>query len=604
MGTGTGSFGPATSYPSIAVGAELGIADFNGDGKLDICGTSLINWVALGDGFGNFGFSADIPSIGSAGAVGDFNNDGKPDLVGFSNSVVVSSVTVILNTTATSPLRFARASYSSVGTRPESLAVADLNADGKPDLIVANDGTFNISVLLGGGAGNFGSATAFPAGSNFFLDGPYSMKLGDFNADGKMDLVVVTDNFSGYVVLLGNGVGGFGAPTTVFFAFAPTFLTTGDFNADGKLDLAIGNLNGSVSIFLGVGNGTFGTGTNFPAGSSAGSAVTGDFNSDGKLDLVLTDSTSRSIVLLTGTGSGGFNAPTSFSVGTGLNSRPVSVAVSDFNSDGKTDLVVGLDSGTIDILLGLGNGTFAAPTNYPFLATANSALNIGQPSFVSVGDFNSDGKQDIVVTHSRRNTVAILLNNGAGMFGTAISFAIGAGASAAAVGDFDLDGLLDLAITPAADTTTGTFLDRVAVMLNRFGTVAADFDGDGKADVGIYRDGLWAIIRSSGGGLIVENLGGASHIAVPADYDGDDKNDIAVYLPATGQWSIKRSSDGVTTNTGFGGPSFSPVPADYDGDSKTDISVHMSGAWWIKRSSNNAITVVGHGGGPADVPLN
>ena len=121
-----------------------------------------------------------------------------------------------------------------------------------------------------------------------------------------------------------------------------------------------------------------------------------------------------------------------------------------------------------------------------------------------------------------------------------------------------------------------------------------DFDGDGKSDVGIYRDGVWSISRSSDGGNTVLGLGSASHIPVPADYDGDGKTDTAVY--SNGVWTIIRSSDGGTTVVGWGGAAFTPIPADYDGDGKADIAVYSSGVWSIVRSSDGGNTVVGWGG--------
>jgi len=130
---------------------------------------------------------------------------------------------------------------------------------------------------------------------------------------------------------------------------------------------------------------------------------------------------------------------------------------------------------------------------------------------------------------------------------------------------------------------------------------AVDFDGDCKSDVGIYRDGLWPILGMADG-LIVEGLGGSTHIPVPADYDGDGKADVAVYL--NGTCSIKRSSDGGNTIVGHGGPTWTPVPADFDGDGRVDITVYLNGAWSIVQSVDGSIAVVGHGGAPQDVPLN
>jgi hypothetical protein len=196
---------------------------------------------------------------------------------------------------------------------------------------------------------------------------------------------------------------------------------------------------------------------------------------------------------------------------------------------------------------------------------------------------------------------------------------------------------IDMA-TPGYDNDTGfgliDALGAVSLLLN---PPPADFDGDGVSDIGVYRSGLWIVKRSSDGGFIVQNLGGASQdIPVPADYDGDGKADLAIFrdgawsivdsaggtttigfgapgdvpVPGdydgdgkadeavyrSGAWSIKRSSDGSNTVIAHGGPTWTAVPADYDGDGKTDVAVYMNGAWSIKRSSDNVTTVMGHGG--------
>jgi M6 family metalloprotease-like protein len=131
----------------------------------------------------------------------------------------------------------------------------------------------------------------------------------------------------------------------------------------------------------------------------------------------------------------------------------------------------------------------------------------------------------------------------------------------------------------------------------------ADFDGDGRADIAVYRDGMWFITRSSDGGITTVGWGGAlQDVPVPADYDGDGKADITVYRD--GVWFILRSSDGGVTGVGWGGLLQDiPVPADYDGDGKTDIAIYRDGGWYIIRSSDGGFTGVGWGGLPQDSPL-
>jgi hypothetical protein len=174
--------------------------------------------------------------------------------------------------------------------------------------------------------------------------------------------------------------------------------------------------------------------------------------------------------------------------------------------------------------------------------------------------------------------------------------------------DYDGDGKADIAVYRGGNWYIVRSSDGIQTSVQWGGAaqdipVAADYDGDGHSDIALYRDGTWFIVRSSDGAQLSVQWGGAAQdIPVPADYDGDVKCDIAVYR--NGVWYILRSSDGGITVVELGGLAQDvPVPQDYDGDGKTDIAVYRNGVWYILRSSDGGITVVELGGLAQDVPV-
>jgi large repetitive protein len=341
---------------------------------------------------------------------------------------------------------FSAASDLPVDVGPVSVAVGDFNGDGSPDLVTTNLSAGTVSVLLGNGAGGFSAATNLAAGAS-----PWSVAVGDLNGDGKPDLAVATAD--GVAVLLNDGTGGFSASTVYDTGgTSPTAVAIGDFNGDGKQDLAVVNSGtNDVSILLGDGTGNFAAAsiaaTTFPVGAGAFSLAVGDFNGDGKLDLAVGNESANTVSILLGDGSGGFSPAVDYAAGT----SPGSVAVGDFNGDGKQDLAVAdVGSGGVSVLLGDGTGRLSSPT-----ATTTGA----SPYSVAVGDFNRDGKQDLVVANSGGTAASVLLGNGAGGLSAATNYTTGAAPRGVAVGDFNKDGKPDLAI---ADSNSNS----VSVLLN------------------------------------------------------------------------------------------------------------------------------------------
>jgi hypothetical protein len=347
----------------------------------------------------------DAGSSPSAVAVGDFNGDGKQDLA--VANYYSANVSVLLGK---GDGTFLPAVNYAAGVGPDAVAVGDFNGDGKPDLAVANLGTYpyysdsSVSVLLGNGDGTFQAAQNFPAGPAG--DSPRSVAVGDFNGDDTPDLAVAnfdnpTYSSDGSVsVLLGNGDGTFQPPVDHAAGGNPQFVAVGDFNGDGKQDLVAVYGAGGVSVLLGKGDGTFLPGIGYLAGSGPVSVAVGDFNGDGTPDLAVANTGSANVSVLLDKGDGTFQAAVNYAAG----KNPQSVAVGDFNGDGILDLAVAdaaFSTGTpgVSVLLGNGDGTFQAPHTY----AAGP-----HPYSVAVGDFNGDVAPDLAVLNSN---VSILLND-------------------------------------------------------------------------------------------------------------------------------------------------------------------------------------------------
>ncbi len=340
----------------------------------------------------------------------DFNGDGRLDLA--VANFASGNVSVLLGANGGA---FGAATNFAVGSNPTSLAVGDLDGDGDFDLVVANNGGTTISVLLGTGTGSFGSAqsVALQAGSGTAR--PDSLAVGDFNGDGKLDVAVTSQSAQTYEyydpyygswysytqyagqlsVLIGNG-GGFSSQN-VYSISDPwaSSVSVADLSGDGKLDAVVTNYSySSVSVFLGAGNGTLGTPTDYLTGWSPQAVAIADFTNDGKVDLITVGQT---VDVLPGLGNGTFQPVQRQYI------DPVAVATADFNGDGKLDAVTVEPSIGASILLGRGDGTFALPID----AGAGAS-----PMGVTVGDFNRDGKPDVAVANGGSDNLSVMINDG------------------------------------------------------------------------------------------------------------------------------------------------------------------------------------------------
>jgi hypothetical protein len=403
--------------------------------------------------------------------------------------IIAVLISVISVTKTYGKTEFAPAKDYPVGKNPKAVVIADFNGDRKLDIAVANSGdpgiadAGNVSILLGNGDGTFQPAHDITAGKN-----PWSIAVGDFNRDGRLDLVVANNGINvagGWLpgtvsVLLGNGDGTFQTHVDYATGAGPISVAVGDFNGDNNLDLAVAAVEAHppsvVSVLLGKGDGTFQPHVDYAgnAGDSGAMAVTvADFNRDGKADLAVAGRFSAGIVgILQGNGDGTFQSPVGYDPA-GLFGK--SMAVGDLNGDGKFDLVVtfanfgnGTASG-VSVLAGNGDGSFSAGST---LATGSVGCHAGSPL---LADFDGDGRLDLAVIAGGgghegvclflgAGSVLIFKDNGKGILQESATIATVSGQDLGAAADLDGNKLPDLVILNSDNT--------ISVLMN---STASDF---------------------------------------------------------------------------------------------------------------------------------
>jgi hypothetical protein len=635
LGNGDGSFQTAIPYSSGGLDAlSVVVADVNRDGKPDLIVANLNGLgVLLGNGDGTFQPPVTRSFAGTPIflALKDVNGDSMLDAV-VANSEGGTVEVLLGNGNGT----FQPAvTYLTGGHRSNSAAIGDVNADGKIDLLVADtdvDGNGTVELLLGNGDGTFQPPVSHGVGA-FAAN---SVATADMNGDGKLDLIVAgscTACTNGIVSMqLGNGDGTFQPPVNYASGGSQSdSLAVGDVNEDGKLDVLVSNGSG-VGVLVGNGNGTLQAGMMYDAGGfSPDSTVVGDVNGDGIQDLIVlnictksNDCSSGSVGVLLGNGDVTFKAPLNYDSGGAL---PLSVAVGDVNGDGKLDLIVANQCakgsncpndtstvGTLEVLLGKGDGTFQSPVGYS---------SGGYRAYsVVLGDVNQDGKLDVVVANSCvsgsncvNGSASVLLGNGDGAFQPAVSYSSG-GSSAQSVvlEDLNQDGKLDLVVANYCASGFDCFVSSsptgvIGVLLGNgdgtfreagsygsggfaaYALAIGDINGDGRPDLVVANRCLTFACANSGGISVLLGNGNSTFQAplitstpspatksypgtgvqslVLADFDGDGKVDVA----SSGNSLLLGNGDGTFQAPVLLGPSSQVVAVgDFNGDGKPDLA--------------------------------
>ena len=381
------------------------------------------------------GTASQVVSVNILGA----NDNYVPIISGISTSSV--HATLASSTSSFDAVK----TFSVSGSANFDVTTADVNNDGTIDIVAAGSNG-PVSVLLGNGIGGFAAAKVSQGTTGYTLNST----LADFNGDGKIDILEAkSDTTNSVSVLLGDGTGLFGAPKAYSVGFNDYGVAVADFNGDGRPDIvAASNQSAMVAVLINNGAGGFNAAKSFTTTNSSHVSVTAaDVSGDGKADILVTDQSSGGVSVLLGDGTGGFGVSTLSATGVANQG----IAVTDFNGDGKADVVTGNSNGTVSVLLGTGGGAFSVAHSFS-AGTAGTGYNI------SVADMNADGKMDIVTADFSTTFVSVLLGDGAGSFATAKTYNAVGSTIGVAVADVNGDGRADIVASSWGNGTVGVLL--------------------------------------------------------------------------------------------------------------------------------------------------
>lgn len=553
LNDGTGSFlAPVSIATSRSGGARVEAADVDQDGLADVIGAfngaggEIV--VLRGDGQGGFAapLRSSVGAVIQAIAVADFNGDGFVDVAAArQNGVVVMA--------GDGQGHFAAATTLAISGPAFALSAADVDSDGRADLIAL---LVNLNVVRswrGDGGGGFSAATDVGyVGTALGQRG--AMLVTDVSGDGAPDVAVLTSQLQ---LFAGDGVGGFAPWRTVPLPSPEKNVVAGDFNGDGEVDFLIGAQHGA--ILAGDGAGNFSAGSTFfvNEANTDHSLRVDDLNLDGRPDPHVTNVGSRSLSVFQSTVDGALQAPRSLPAG---GTSPRGVALADFDEDGALDMAITVHgANAAGILRGDGDGGFSSPTLFSIQDAGRGIASTG-PSVAATADFDRDGHADLIVGNGVPGSAdfTYFRGDGDGTLTLVDRFALGAGVHALAVGDFNGDDWPDLAVgTNRIGDSLELFLggpggfNLPAIVLPTESLVndlaVADLNGDGRLDlvsaISFHDLVVWRNQGANSFTPLALSQFGNTTVVETGDLNGDGRPDILA-VRSNGAASFLTQQDG------------------------------------------------------------